>query len=374
MSNKNKVALITGAAGQDGSYLSDYLLSLDYDVVAMVRRSTRGDFGDNNRHLKDHPQYHIEHGDVTDMTSIISIIRKYKDIGMPIKEFYNLAAQSQVHRSWEEPQSTWETNATGVQNCLEAVRLEDPSIRFYQASTSERFGDVLCSVQNEKTECRPRSPYGAAKVAAEGLVKVYRESYGLFACYGILMNHESPRRGEEFVTRKITKYVARVFAEISKEREKYLCSLSDQVEKDEFTSKPDVEQVALILPNIEIEPLGLGNLDAKRDWSHAADMVRGMHMMLQLHSPNQKPCDYVLASGKTRSIREFLDAAFAVIGVTDWSRFVVVDPKFYRPADVNLLCGDASKAKAELGWEPEISFDQLVQEMVMTDIKRLMKT
>ena len=317
-----KTAFITGITGQDGSYLAEHLLDLDYRVVAMMRRSATPD-SSRFAHIED--RLTMCHGDLMDQSSLMRLMAEHKP-----DEIYNLAAQSFVHASFHEPIHTGEVTGLGVIRMLEAVRLEAPEARFYQASSSEMFGDVFETPQTERTPFHPRSPYGVAKVYGHWATVNYRESYDMFACSGILFNHESPRRGFEFVTRKISDHVAAIaFGE-----------------KDQ---------------------LALGNLDAQRDWGFAGDYVRGMHLMLQHDTPD----DYVISTGTTQTVREFCRIAFERVGL-NYEDYVVVDPKFFRPAEVELLLGDASKAKDVLGWEPEVDFQGLVEMMVDADLKRRM--
>ncbi len=316
-----KTALVTGITGQDGSYLAELLLQKGYRVVGMTRR-TSTEVHERIEHIVD--DLEIVSGDLLDQSSITSIVN---DVAPD--EIYNLAAQSFVPASWKQPVLTGEFTALGVTRVLEAVRQVNPSIRFYQASSSEMFGNAVESPQNERTPFYPRSPYGVAKVYGHWITVNYRESYGLFATSGICFNHEAPRRGKEFVTRKISDGVARIKLGLAKE-------------------------------------LRLGNLDAHRDWGFAGDYVRAMWMMLQQPEPD----DFVIATGATHSVRDFVRIAFEVAGLGSFEPFVVVDPRFVRPAEVDRLIGDASKAKRALGWEPKVSFEQLVAMMVESDIKR----
>jgi len=316
-----KTALITGITGQDGSYLAEFLLAQGYRVVGMTRRSST-DVHERIQHIVDDVE--IVSGDLLDQSSMSSIVAEVRP-----HEIYNLAAQSFVPASWTQPVLTGEFTALGVTRVLEAIRSVDLSIRFYQASSSEMFGKVQAVPQNESTPFYPRSPYGVAKVYGHWITVNYRESYGLHASSGILFNHESPRRGKEFVTRKISDGVARI--------------------------KLGLQQT-----------LRLGNLDAQRDWGFAGDYVRAMWMMLQQPQPD----DYVIATGRTHSVRDFVRLAFAAAEL-DWERHVVVDPRYYRPAEVDLLVGDASKAYRGFGWEPEVPFERLVEEMVLADLDRL---
>ena len=314
-----KKALITGVTGQDGSYLAELLLAEGYDVIGMVRRSSTVTF-ERIAHIQD--DIEIVAGDLLDEVSIINILREHRP-----QEVYNLAAQSFVQTSWNQPVLTGETTALGVTRVLDAIRTVDPSIRFYQASSSEMFGKVQEVPQVETTPLYPRSPYGVAKVYGHWITINYRESYDLFACSGMLFNHESPRRGLEFVTRKITHGVARI---------KH--GLDNQ--------------------------LALGNLDARRDWGFAADYVKGMWLMLQQDQPD----DYVLATGETHSVREFCEIAFDAAGL-NMDDHVVLDERFMRPAEVDLLIGSPAKAEEKLGWRRETSFRGLVEMMVESDLK-----
>ncbi|MGC8464686.1 MAG: GDP-mannose 4,6-dehydratase [Acidimicrobiales bacterium] len=318
-----KKALITGITGQDGSYLAEYLLSMDYEVIGMIRRSSTMSF-ERIAHFQD--RVTLVSGDLADEVSMLTILKEHRP-----NEVYNLAAQSFVQTSWGQPVFTGETTALGVTRVLDAIRMADPEIRFYQASSSEMFGKVHEVPQRETTPFYPRSPYGVAKVYGHWITVNYRESYGMHATSGILFNHESPRRGLEFVTRKITNGVARI-----------KCGLDDA--------------------------LYLGNLDAQRDWGYAADYVEAMWRMLQQDSPN----DYVLATGETHSVREFCELAFSVVDL-DWERYVRRDERFFRPAEVDLLVGDPSKAAALLGWRPSTSFEDLVAMMVTADVDRVRK-
>ncbi len=318
-----KKALITGITGQDGSYLADLLLDKGYEVHGMVRRSSTENF-ERIAHITDRVTLH--QADLLDELSLINLVKLVRP-----DELYNLAAMSFVPTSWVQPVLTGEFTAIGVTRVLEAVRLVDPDIRFYQASSSEMFGKVREIPQNEKTPFHPRSPYGVAKVYGHMITVNYRESYNIFACAGILFNHESPRRGREFVTRKISDGVARIKLGLSNE-------------------------------------LRLGNLDAERDWGFAGDYVQAMWLMLQQDEPD----DFVIGAEKTHSVRHFVESAFAVADL-DWQKYVVADERFLRPAEVDSLIADASKAHKELGWKAEVSFDQLVEMMVKADIDRLKK-
>jgi GDPmannose 4,6-dehydratase len=314
-------ALITGITGQDGSYLAELLLDKEYDVFGMTRRASTENV-ERIEHLID--RITLIQGDLLDQPSLVSAIRDSEPA-----EVYNLAAQSFVPTSWNQPVLTAEFTATGVTRMLEAIRTVDPQIRFYQASSSEMFGKVREVPQNELTPFHPRSPYGVAKVYAHHITVNYRESFGLFAVSGILFNHESPRRGLEFVTRKISDGVARIKLGLAQE-------------------------------------LRLGNLDAKRDWGFAGDYVEAMWSMLQ----QAEPRDYVIATGEDHSVREFAELSFGHVGL-DSEQYVVTDPRFLRPAEVDQLVGDASRARKELGWEPRTSFRELVELMVNADLRRL---
>ncbi len=316
-----KVALITGITGQDGSYLAEFLLSQGYEVLGMVRRSSTVNF-DRIRHFQDNIT--IVQGDLLDQMSLLDILREDRP-----GEVYNLAAQSFVPTSWKQPVLTGEFTALGVTRMLEAIRIVDPEIRFYQASSSEMFGKVHAVPQNEHTPFYPRSPYGVAKVYGHWITVNYRESYDLFACSGILFNHESPRRGLEFVTHKVTYGAARIKLGLDHE-------------------------------------VHLGNLEARRDWGYAGDYVQAMWLMLQQDEPD----DYVIATGRTHSVQELCEVTFDCLGL-DWRKYVVSDPRYFRPAEVDLLVGDASKAHAKLGWEPSVDFEGLVRLMVDADMKAL---
>ncbi|MBI1912014.1 MAG: GDP-mannose 4,6-dehydratase [Deltaproteobacteria bacterium] len=316
-----KKALVTGVTGQDGSYLSEFLLEKGYEVYGMVRRASVERF-DRIEHIRE--KLNLIQGDLTDQSSLDEAVKSIQP-----DEVYNLAAQSFVPTSWNQPTLTGEVTGMGTTRLLESVRKIKPDARFYQASSSEMFGQVREVPQTELTPFHPRSPYGVAKVYGHFITVNYRESYNLFACSGILFNHESPRRGLEFVTRKITYNVAKIKLGLATE-------------------------------------LRLGNLDAKRDWGFAGDYVEAMWLMLQQSAPD----DYVIATGETHTVREFVEIAFESAGL-DWKKYVVIDPKFLRPAEVELLVGDPAKAKAKLGWTPKVGFVELVKMMVDADIKAL---
>ncbi len=318
-------ALITGITGQDGSYLAEFLLQKGYRVFGTIRRTST--FHDERiRHLL-HDIELIE-ADLLDQLSLIRALQRSR-----ADEVYNLAAMSFVGTSFEQAVATADYCGLSVTRLLEAIRLEERPIRFYQASTSEMFGKVQTVPQNEKTPFYPRSPYGVAKLYGHWMTVNFRESYNLYACSGILFNHESPRRGEEFVTRKITQAVARIHLGLQNK-------------------------------------LSLGNLDARRDWGFAGDYVEAMWLMLQQDTPD----DYVIATGTEHSVRDFVSAAFAAIGIDDWSRYVEVDQRFFRPAEVDFLLGDATKARKRLGWSPRTTFQELVAMMVESDIQHLVRS
>lgn len=319
-----KKALITGINGMDGSHLADLLLEKGYEVYGMERRSSMKNRV-NTQHLEG--KISIVDGDLSDQNSLLRLI---KDIHP--QEVYNMAAQSFVGQSWQTPEYTSNVTGLGVLRVLEAIREVDKSIKFYQASSSEMFGKMVENPSNENSPFYPRSPYGVSKLYGHWITKNYRESYGIYACSGILFNHESERRGIEFVTRKISDGVARIYL-----------GLSDHIT--------------------------LGNLEAKRDWGYAPDYMEAVWSMLQ----QEEPEDYVIATGQTRSIKDFLDIAFNHVGIQDWQRYIKSDPKFMRPAEVDVLRGDYSKAKNKLGWEPKTSFENLIKIMVNNDIKLLQK-
>lgn len=343
--------IITGILGQDGANMAEYLLEkTDYEIYGVMRRSSNPNFINCSNFLTN-PKFKLVYGDLSDSVSIDSLVRDIQP-----DYFINFGAQSFVGCSWEIPLQTFDTNATGVVRCLEAIRKHKKTCRFYSAGSSEEFGDVAYSPQDISHPIKPRSPYGASKASARHNVKVYRESYGLYAVHGILFNHEGIKRGEEFVTRKISKGVARIFHALNNQK--------------------------------TFEPIELGNLDAKRDWSDSEDFVDGVWKMLN----QEKPKDYVLSSNETHSIREFIEKGFAtanIFGVWNGngteeqfsittkcaitnnaqsSVLVKINPKFYRPAEVDLLWGDSTPARKELGWNPKISFDKLVSRMVNYDI------
>ena len=324
----NKTALITGITGQDGSYLAELLLDKGYKVVGLHRRSSINNF-ERIDHLLKAPNLILEEFDLTDPINVTTIIEKYQP-----DEFYNLAAQSHVQTSFKQPITTLQINTAGVLNILEAIRNHSSATHFYQASTSEMFGRNFTidingnKYQDEHTEFMPQSPYGVAKVAAHQLVQLYRSAYGLFASNGILFNHESPRRGENFVTRKITKYIGQV------------------------------------VNNIHSGPLRLGNLQAARDWGHAKDYVVAMYLMLQSDTPD----DYVICTGSTNTVLDFVQTSFEHVNL-DYKDYIVIDPELYRPAEVDYLRGNSAKAQKLLNWSPSINFNDLVKDMVDSDTK-----
>lgn len=326
----SKVALITGINGMDGSHLADLLLGKGYEVYGVERRSSTKN-RTNTSHLEGQDNMHFITADLTDQTSLYRALKETNP-----DEVYNLAAQSFVGASWNIPMQTSDVNGLGVLRFLEAIREyekdTEKKVKFYQASTSEMFGNNGGGFANEETPFYPRSPYGVAKLFGYWMVKNYRESYDMFACSGILFNHESEKRGIEFVTRKISDGVARI-----------KLGLADSI--------------------------SLGNVEAKRDWGYAPDYVEGMWLMLQQDTPQ----DYVLATGQCHTIKDFLSHAFATVGIEDWEQYITIDPKFFRPAEVDVLKGDASKARKELGWESKTSFEELVANMVNNDMELLSK-
>ncbi len=320
-----KRALITGIGGMDGSHLAELLLSKDYEVFGIERRKATED-RTNVQHISD--KITFLKGDLADQNSLVRSLKESEP-----HEVYNLAAQSFVEDSWDTPEVIANTTGVGVLRMLEAIReYGSKDIRFYQASSSEMFGKMVENPANENTPFYPRSPYGIAKLFGHWTSKNYRESYGMYNCSGILFNHESERRGKQFVTRKITHGIAKIHLGLA-------------------------------------DTLALGNLEASRDWGYAPDYVEGMWMMLQQDQPD----DYVLATGETRTIRELLDVAFSCVGISDWAQYVVKDEKFYRPAEVDVLRGDYSKANNILGWKPKTTFQEMIQRMVQNDINLLIK-
>jgi GDPmannose 4,6-dehydratase len=350
-------ALITGITGQDGSYLAELLIAEGYNVIGLKRRSSTDNL-ERVRHI-DCPLFKIEEFEIADSGSVYSVVERHQP-----DEIYNLAAQSHVKTSFDQPNYTTQVNTIGVINFLEAIRRFSPSTRFYQASTSEMFGKNVDEFteddsnsrsnkkyyQDEFTAFEPQSPYGAAKLASHHLVRMYREGFDLHASCGILFNHESERRGENFVTRKITKWIAAYYAWAQEQGGIF----ADFEFSEDFIHSPTSSH----------PKLRLGNLDAYRDWGHAQDYVKAMWLMLQQEIPD----DYVIATGETFSVRNFLSHAFGYIGIDDYEDLVVIDPAFYRPAEVEYLCGLPTKAEDKLGWKPEISFVDLVHRMMESDI------
>jgi GDPmannose 4,6-dehydratase len=320
----NKIALITGITGMDGSHLAEFLIDKGYKVFGMVRRSSNANFININSFKH---KINFVNGDITDQNSLLRCLKDSNP-----DEVYNLASQSFVGESWNTPEQTSNVTGLGVLRILESIREFNPKIKFYQASSSEMFGRMVENPANENTPFYPRSPYGVSKLYGHWITINYRESYNLFACSGILFNHESERRGIEFVTRKISNGVAKIFLGIE-------------------------------------NSISLGNLESRRDWGYAPDYVEAMWLMLQ----KENPSDYVIATGKDYSIREFLDFAFDVIDIKNWKKYVKVDQRFYRPAEVDVLRGDSSKAKKELGWKPKTDIKDMVKKMVTNDIE-LLKT
>jgi GDPmannose 4,6-dehydratase len=317
----NKRVLITGITGQDGSYLAEFLLNKGYEVFGLIRRTSTVNF-ERIKHIQDNIE--LISGDLLDQNSLINAIKESNP-----DEIYNLASQSFVPTSWKQPVFTGEATALGVARVLEAIRAVNPKIKFYQASTSEMFGKVREVPQTEKTQFYPRSPYGVAKLYGHWITINYRESYNMFCCSGILFNHESPRRGLEFITRKVANAAAKIKLGLSNE-------------------------------------LRLGNLDAKRDWGFTGDYVRAMWLMLQ----QNKPDDYVISTGITHSVKDLVQIAFDYVNL-NWKDYVIVDPKFVRPAEVELLLGDSTKALKKLGWAPETSFEELIKMMIDADLERI---
>ena len=316
-----KKVLITGITGQDGSYLAEFLLNKGYEVFGLVRRTSILNF-ERIKHIQD--RIKLISGDLLDQNSLMNAIKESNP-----EEIYNLASQSFVPASWKQPVFTGEATALGVARMLEAIRAVDPKIKFYQASSSEMFGKVREVPQTEKTEFYPRSPYGVAKLYGHWITVNYRESYNMFCCSGILFNHESPRRGLEFVTRKVTNAAAKIKLGLANE-------------------------------------LRLGNLDAKRDWGFAGDYVKAMWLMLQQDEPE----DYVISTGITHSVKDLVQIAFDYVNL-NWENYVVIDPKFVRPAEVDLLLGDPTKARKRLGWKPEVNFKSLIKMMVDADLEKV---
>jgi GDPmannose 4,6-dehydratase len=366
-----KHAIIWGGTGQDGSHLADLLLEKDYGVYAVCRRSSIDNTG-RLKHLIDEPNFEIIQGDITDSFSVMNILKSVPHVD----EIYNLAAQSHVGLSFTQPGTTWDITGKGCLNVLQSIIDLGINPRFYQASSSEMFGksfDIVKSYndvrtnsgvkfQNEDTKFLPQSPYAIAKCAAHYMTRLYREAYGLHASSGILFNHEGPRRGENFVTRKITKWIGEYVRWRLKNSQYPICFSEDDIVVNENFGITCNENCKKRFPKLR-----LGNLDASRDWGFAGDYVEAMWMMLQ----EEEPDDYVICTGETHTIREFLDIAFNHVDIDDWSNHVVVDPEFYRPAEVDYLKGDCSKARDRLGWTPKVSFRKLVTTMVGYDCENL---
>ncbi len=330
MEQKNKIALITGVTGQDGSYLAELLLSKGYEVHGIIRRASTFNteridqiYSDPHGEKSQGQKFTLHYGDLADASNINFLLRKIQPT-----EIYNLGAQSHVRVSFDIPEYTANIVGLGALRFLDAIRENNIKTKFYQAGSSEMFGDVLETPQKETTPFNPASPYGAAKVFAHYICKNYRTAYNMFICNGILFNHESPRRGKTFVTRKITRGVASILAK-------------------------------------QIDKIYLGNLDAKRDWGFAPEYVEAMWLMMQAEEPD----DYVIATGEMRTVREFVAEAFKLVGIDNWQDYIGVDPRYFRPQEVNLLKGDYSKAKKKLGWEPKVKFKELVKIMLESDIK-----
>ena len=358
----SKKAIVTGATGQDGSYLIELLLSKDYEVIGLKRRTSTATL-ERIKHI-DSDNLTIEEFEISDSGSVYSAVERHKP-----DEIYNLAAQSHVKTSFDQPDYTFQVNTIGVINFLEGIRLFSPNTKFYQASTSEMFGKSVSrnkvsawgeekweTYQDENTSFQPQSPYAAAKLASHHMVRNYREGYGIFGACGILFNHESERRGENFVTRKITKWIAS------------FVSWTDSIglDGDNYTFSEN----SIHKNNEKFPKLRLGNVDAYRDWGHASDYVNAMWLMLQ----QEEPDDYVIATGETHSVREFLDKAFQYIGISNYEDFFVIDAEFYRPSEVEYLRGRPDKAESELNWQREVSFTDLVRRMVESDINGEEKT
>jgi GDPmannose 4,6-dehydratase len=353
-------AIIFGVTGQDGSHLTDLLLSKNYEVIGVARRCSV----DTTERIKDRlecPHFHLAEGDITDAHSVIGVLKENDDVD----EVYNLAAQSHVGISFKQPGLTWDITGKGCLNILQSLVDLEIDCRFYQASSSEMFGDSYSvdkdgkKYQDENTKFLPQSPYAIAKVAAHYMVRLFREAYGMHASAGILFNHEGERRGENFVTRKITRWISGYCSWLDRfhtsHNENILAFGKDEIY---IRSRLDNDE------GFEYPKLRLGNLDACRDWGYAGDYVEAMWAMLQQEHPD----DYVICTGQTHSVREFLDYAFGYVGVTDWSNLVTIDPEFYRPAEVDYLCGNASKAKNRLGWVPKYGLEELVQTMMEHDL------
>lgn len=369
---KIRTAIITGVNGQDGSYLAEFLLHNGYNVIGIIRRSST-DNRDRIKGIISHPNFKLVEGDITDSSSVNSWIREFNP-----DEFYNLAAQSHVGTSFKQPQLTWRVNAEGVINILEAIKNIKPDTKLYQASTSEMFGSNYSTAppvdvfdkgkkyQDENTPFAPQSPYAVAKVAAHQSVQLYRQ-FGVFGCCGILFNHESPRRGEQFVTRKITKWLGEFvnWRDNILERIEFLNSEKKFLKEPLLSEKLKFDNNYIYLLDQKFPKLRLGNLDAYRDWGHAKDYVEAMWLMLQ----QEEPEDYVICTGESYRVKDFLISAFLYAGIMDSQDYFVIDKNFVRPAEVDYLRGDASKARKKLGWTPKTPIQKLVEEMVDNDIK-----
>tara|TARA_R110002020_G_scaffold178537_4_gene371579 strand:- start:6609 stop:7727 length:1119 start_codon:yes stop_codon:yes gene_type:complete len=357
--------IIFGITGQDGSYLAELLLEKGYEVVGVTRRVSV-DTLQRIHHIL--PQIHIIEGDITDAFNVGNIIKEYEP-----DQIYNLAAQSHVGTSFSQPSLTWDVTAGGTMNVLEGIRYSGrkDKIKFYQASSSEMFGKnydtnvhsgkigKMSRYQDENTTFVPQSPYAIAKLASHHLVRNYREAYGIFGCSGILFNHESERRGEKFVTRKITKWIG-----------EFIAWTEDKDISPDKLATVDADEVYIpgrtdVAQGFQFPKLRLGNIEARRDWGHAKDYVEAMNLMLE----QKKPDDYVVATGHTYSVEEFLEVAFGFVGIEDWENYIVIDPEFYRAAEVDYLLGCSDKARTKLGWRPKISFKQLAETMVDHDVK-----
>jgi len=360
---KSKRALITGVTGQDGSYLSELLLEKGYSVVGVKRRSSTNNL-ERLSGCIGHRNFHIVEGEISDSGCVHDLISTHQP-----DEVYNLAAQSHVGTSFKQPDFTFQVNALGALYFLQAIYKQSPNTKFYQASTSEMFGNnydelgdffddrVYERYQDEDTPFMPQSPYAIAKTAAHHTVRIYREAHNIFGCCGILFNHESERRGEEFVTRKITKWIGEFIGWMHTHNLSY----------SDLKLEEDINGRALIYTKEKISTfprLRLGNLDAYRDWGHAKDYVEAMYLMMQQENPD----DYVIATGESHTIREFLNEAFQCVDIWDWSPYVMIDPEFYRPSEVDFLKGSPKKALTKLGWVPQIHFSELVNSMVESDV------
>jgi GDPmannose 4,6-dehydratase len=401
MDKDMKVAVISGVTGQTGSYLAELLLTKGYFVIGFSRRVSV-DTSERIKHLFTNPNFQFEEGDICDSFYITNLLQKYR-----VAEFYNLAAQSHVGTSFKQPVVTSEINYGGVLNILNCIQTISPETKFYQASTSELFGanydtrehrvakitegfvhaegnilpisvddmhysfsdhDEQYTVekyQDENTAMKPQSPYAIAKLASHNLVRLYRESYNIYACAGILFNHESPRRGEKFVTRKITKWIGELY-KFCNGRIENLYTVDKGFDSVYSSGSPAAGKGVTPSFDAQMPKLRLGNLDSSRDWGHAKDYAEAMYLMLQQENPD----DYVVSTQETHTIREFLDLAFKKIGVDSWENFVVIDPKYFRPAEVDYLMGDSTKARSTLDWQPTYTFETLVDEMVESEVSK----